>query len=193
MRATEFITEIGWAAGIPPLVGLNVDGATKLGDWENLEIYGALHGHEMFLFFNSDNKVAAYITLVEGTNNRVHLVRMENASGPPGSITALVSFAISHWGYKLSIDRSEDLTDQGFSWLVKLINSGGRGMQVTDQNGREIDVTALKKEHESAKRSGRAGPTSVYIENVCLKKPHIQEGQGLLQPAYRFLYDTDLD
>ncbi len=72
-------------------------------------------------------------------------------------------------GLKFVIQDSEPLTSDGKKWLINLINSGGGGLKLTNQDGNYPDAKIIENEWINAKFAIRDrtiwhGKTSIYVE-----------------------------
>ena len=187
------ICEIDYASGIPPL-HIDLAQTIQVGTIENQQVFGIEDSQNEIYMFIVAEKVTTYIAVSKQEINGHHcLRRLENISAPKGSITALCVFLISKKNYKLVIDKSEPLTYAGLNWIVKLIQSGGRGMKISDEFGKMPDVNSLVKEWENTRINYSPGSTSIFIENKNIPGAPLFETYGFVKPAYKFLYDLKID
>ncbi|CAB4122424.1 hypothetical protein UFOVP29_19 [uncultured Caudovirales phage] len=192
------INEIDYADSIPELNITDLDEALHVGEIDNKDVWLINDEYYYIIFFRDDlEKMMSYVAMtIAEYNGYSHLARVHNKSSVKGVITALLHFARQK-GFKFIIHNTEPLTSEGFTWLEKLINSGGRGFTITDQTGRPPDVEKLKQEWLRAKTTGIPGPTSIMIES----RPGIGIGQSILErypsnilkPVIRFIGDTEID
>ncbi len=153
------------------------------------------HNEEIVAFFAVENNVI---------NGYYPLVRMENVKKIPGLITLLI-IALLKNNMKLIIRNTEDLTPDGFKWIYKLLTNGSRGITLTDQNHKLINLDNIKKEYNLAKNAWEIdkkiiiGQTSILIEHnnsdytkvLEHTQQHINQ-TGLVMPYIDFYNDKDI-
>ena len=149
----------------------------------------------LFIFIKDSNVGASAYVVVDQhiTNGQRRLHRLKNTGTVPGAVTILVKYLVKENGEKLWIDKTEDMTKDGFEWLEKLINAKGRGMTLTDQTGKFPDAVALRTEWERSEKTGESGPTSIFIESHQKKSPPLTEAQRLFPMWKHGLGEIDLD
>ncbi len=205
------INEIMYADAIPSINWETVD-LNKALEFESIDGQNILlFNSDNILFYlicNKDRKVIAYAAVENKKINGYNpLVRVENISKTKGLISIIIH-AITMHNMKLVILKSEPLTNDGLKWIGKLIKNGGRGLVLTNQNGRKLnleDLKELESEHKNAKVNLRNkneinGNIEIYIENQSHisrinkinENTKIWKSNNLLKPAYLFLNSDDL-
>ena len=137
-------------------------------------------------FFKDEDKISALV-LLSGHN----LKAIKNLSNEKGKIFALLNYIVSMKNIKLTVTPSEPLTIDGFKWIAKLLNSPS-GLKVTNTNGDQIDMPALKAEWEKSKaaRGTWSGPSGIVISEVTTKwKNRLIENERSLMPFIYFKPD----
>jgi len=193
------LSEISYADAIPELNITDLSSATIAGQIDNKDVWVISDLKHYIVFFKDDlGKIMAYIAMsIDEHDGYNDLARMHNKSSVKGLITALLQFARGK-GFKFCIPNTEPLTNEGFNWLTKLINGGGRGFVITDQTGQAPDLENIKKEWINSRRADQPpGPTSIFIEG----RIESSIGTTLLErfpskwllPATRFIGNNELD
>lgn len=193
MRYKEIIKEIDYADAIRKFRA-DISGAEIVGTMQHRDIVLLQDSnHEIYIMRDEDGRsMMSYVALSKHLIDGYHPInQLENVSGIPGSVTTIIAFLVANKRYKLVLDRDEGLTDDGITWLLKLIKSGGRGFTVTDNTGKFPDYDVTHDEWKKAKYMREPGGTSIFIENR-VYKPGIKE-DGLIKSSYRILFDKEND
>jgi|APFre7841882654_1041346.scaffolds.fasta_scaffold90577_2 hypothetical protein len=195
------ITEIAAASALTPLKlsPQQIQTAEVDGDFEGKDVLLLSDSTYNYYFFADEQQLLAYVAINKTLeNDRYPLVRYENAAKIPGLVTSLVIYLTAIKDYKLVIKNTEELTKDGITWLISLINSGGRGLKITDSNRDPVYSNVLWSEWEySLHHDFIAGPTSIFIENKNINKQRLIEHNStfknheLLMPVYRYQGDTN--
>ena len=201
MRAHEFISEVGYAAQLPELklTKEHTSNAEVVGqiDGSKIQVIHDLH-HDIY-FINSDSGIAYAAISNTKENGFYTLSAIENPTNIKGLASQLVIFLTTIDSKKLVINAVDRLTENGISWLIKLIQSGGRGLKVKSEAG-SIDVSEIYKEWEASRLDDNfsCGPTTIFIENKNISKAMLESmntkwnNSSLIKPLHLYRGDERL-
>lgn len=191
------LIEIAYADAIPELNITDISAAKQVSEIDNQPVWSLSDSLYQILFFKQNKTITAYIAVtLAKPNGYVDLVRVHNRTSTKGMITALLH-AARQLGYKFRISHTEPLTPEGIEWLCRLIQAGGRGFVITDQDHNAIDANQLRSEWKQARMTDSIGPTGVFIEgrtNSSIGKSLLERYPSKwLKPASRFIGDASID
>jgi len=171
MRASEFVFEIGYSAAVCPMSTSESDivlNSTMVGDIDGRDVYlFSTNLEEMYFYLDNTKKtIDAFVTIEkQKTNGYRHLRGIQNITGKPGCVTALVGFLVHMQKLKLKIASNEELTPGGYRWLKSFILRKPRGITITDQNGQFPDIVELDTEWNKFHTAFGHGPMEIVLES----------------------------
>lgn len=194
------INEIEYASGIQSLAShLTIDKSNHIGNVDSQQIFQMDLGNGVCYFLYDPNN-QTYLSYVASSNQTENgyspLNQIENISGTPGSVSALLYFLINNKGMKFIISSNEPLTDKGLAWLIKTIQSDRGLFTIKDQSGISIDTKELSAEWEETRTDpSYQGKISVIIESTGKENYSniFESTAGLLKSPYRIFKDKLLD
>jgi hypothetical protein len=189
--AESNLKEIGFAASLDD-ANYSTDKLLKIG-----KLYDTIEGNKVMTASSGPEKVYFLVvndqvTALLGFKNN-HLKNIKNFTKTSGVVRALIGCLVHKHGKKIIIHNDEPLTPDGKKWILHLIQSP-RGLNIVDQNGKQIDSSSLNQEWLEARKSSKLGPTSIIISensefgNKLRENESLRESNSLLMP-YRF-YNT---
>lgn len=150
---------------------INLSSSEYLDNYKNEEIYVYQTSDLNFFFIKGLSSPKAFLILERKTIDGYHpFRRMENSSNIKGMISILFNYVLN-LGLKIIITRDEGLTPDGFNWIKKLVLKNNPEILITDENGENVDIDKLQKEHYTALINTRldknySGPTAILISKI---------------------------
>jgi hypothetical protein len=172
MRSDEFISEIAFAyylnkSKISDEEFINDSEPIGLIDNHTVRYWQGKNkyiGNHAYFFVDDDVTPSKILARIGFANNELTSIR--NVTKVKGAITALCVFVVNKMNKPFVIPETEPFTLDGINWLCNLIKNGGRGIKITDNNGKYPDEKLLRTEWINAKYSGKYGPTILFFEGT---------------------------
>jgi hypothetical protein len=127
---------------------------------------GTIGSKKVFLFDSGENKIYFFTNgseieaLIYLLGDR--LQAMKRFSKNHGLVYNLFQYVINIKKQKIRLSPTDKLTREGIDWVIEQIQRP-TGFKITDQRGHAIDADSLYDEWETARETGKHGPTSVII------------------------------
>jgi hypothetical protein len=166
------LSEIDYTAGIGQLAitpDKLLQDSTVVGDFDNIDVRLYEDNTGQIYFVNETDMFG--VIVLDGDRLR----GVANYTNTPGLITMLVGFVTHRLNRKIRIDKTEQLTSAGITWLCKLLRAKGRGLTITDQNGDFPDADQVYAEWEHQMTQPGCGPTNIFIESKMVRHLHTKE------------------
>lgn len=191
------MNEIGLTGRLPTpdMSTIDLTKAKNIGHFDNVDVWSLMDQTYEVYFHQNNNAIIDFVIIGNQVFNGYRdLMRVHNINGSRGSITSIIMF-LKNQGIKLRIPDKEELTMEGINWLIKIIDSGGQGLTITDQNDNKIDSILLKKEWRMAGATNTPGPTSIFIEGNINQKELLAEKYkgGMLVPFQKYIDNRRFD
>ena len=132
----------------------------------NSSVDGTIGSKKVFLFDSGENKIYFFTdgseieALIYLLGDR--LQAMKRFSKNHGLVYNLFQYVINIKKQKIRLSPTDKLTREGIDWVIGQIQRPN-GFKITDQRGHAIDADSLYDEWETARVTGKHGPTSVII------------------------------
>jgi hypothetical protein len=136
-------------------------------------------GFSKIYFFTDSSKIEALLYLENG-----RLKAMKNFSENKGLIYNLFQYVINIKKQKIKLDSTDSLTLDGINWVTEQIKRPN-GFKIVDDDGNTIDPDMLYDEWETARITGKNGPTAITIGESSQGK-RVRENERRLMPMDLF-------
>jgi len=128
-----------------------------IGNIEGNDVVMIAKGNQTVYILKVNNRATAFVGF-EGKN----LKNIKNFTQTTGVVRALIGYLVHKQNMKIVISPNEPLTHDGLTWLINLIKNP-RGLIIKNQAGKDVDLTQLKNEWQTAKKTGIPGTTGITI------------------------------
>jgi hypothetical protein len=136
-----------------------INNSTKDGTMGSRPVFVYTTGPNSIYFFANESTIDALVYLYDG-----YLKGMKNITpNNKGLVYNLFQYLINIKGQQLKLSPTDTLTPDGIQWILTQINRKESGFKIMDHDGNKIDPNALFIEWESARATGKPGPTAITL------------------------------
>jgi hypothetical protein len=147
--------------------------------------------YENYFIEDKNENSLANITIDCNIGNESRQIFQINTQSTIAGLLTILAICLLEANRKLIINNSI-ISHRSVIWIERLLQSGGYGFKITDQNG--IDI--IKNTVESKINSGEI--TQIIIENNSINFEWVNnnrkqwKNKGFVKPAYRYYKNVDI-